>query len=306
MDSLVGYTGFVGSNLHNARQFDNVYNSGNIKMAYGTEPDLLVYSGLRAEKYMANQYPEKDFQAILEAIENIKAINPKKLVLISTIDVYNDPFNVDENTPIQEETLEPYGLNRYYLEKWVMKNYNEYLIVRLPGLYGLNLKKNFIYDFINIIPFMLTENKYTELLEKDLSLNQYYDKLDNGFYKCNVNNEKDKKILRTIFQKIGFSALNFTDSRGVFQFYNLKYLWGHIEKALERKIKVLNLAVEPVQINEIYRYITGNNFQNEILNKKIPNYNFKTIHKELCVKNGYLFEKEFVLEDIKRFVEGLV
>lgn len=306
MNSLVGYTGFVGANLHYAKKFDNVYNSQNIEMAYGTEPDLLVYSGVRAEKYMANQYPEKDFQTILEAIENIKAIKPKKLVLISTIDVYSEPFNVDENTPIQEEGLEPYGFNRYHLEKWVMDNYSEYLIVRLPGLYGKNLKKNFIYDFINVIPSMLTEGKYMELLEKEPSLSQYYDKLENGFYKCNVIDEDKKKVLKTIFRELGFSALNFTDSRGVFQFYNLKYLWGHIEEALKHNIKILNLAVEPVQINEVYRYITGNNFQNEFSNKKVPNYNFKTIHKELCKKNGYLFEKEFVLEDIKRFVEGLV
>ena len=53
MTILVGYTGFVGSNIYDAAkdQMDAVYNSKNIEQAYGTNPDLLIYAGLRAEKY---------------------------------------------------------------------------------------------------------------------------------------------------------------------------------------------------------------------------------------------------------------
>ena len=54
MKAIVGYTGFVGSNLTASGDFDAKYNSGNIREAFGTKPDLLVYSGLRAEKYLAN------------------------------------------------------------------------------------------------------------------------------------------------------------------------------------------------------------------------------------------------------------
>jgi hypothetical protein len=54
------------------------------------------------------------------------------------------------------------------LKKWVEENYNEHLIVRLPAIYGENLKKNFIYDYINYIPAMLTEEKYSELSKKTL------------------------------------------------------------------------------------------------------------------------------------------
>ena len=59
MNALVGYTGFVGSNLYTQGKFDCVYNSKNITEAFETYPDLLVYAGLRAEKYLANQAPEK-------------------------------------------------------------------------------------------------------------------------------------------------------------------------------------------------------------------------------------------------------
>ena len=57
MKILVGHTGFVGSNLKAQTTFDRLYNSGNITDAFGTNPDLLVYSGVRSEKFLANSDP---------------------------------------------------------------------------------------------------------------------------------------------------------------------------------------------------------------------------------------------------------
>lgn len=170
MRALVGYTGFVGSNIYVAGQFDAVYNSKNIEEAYGTEPDILVYAGLRAEKYLANNAPEKDMELIVQAEENIRKIAPKKLVLISTIDVFKVPNGVDEDSKIDTENLHAYGYNRYQLELWVQENYPDALIVRLPGLFGINIKKNFIYDYMNVIPFMLKKEKMEELSVIDAEL----------------------------------------------------------------------------------------------------------------------------------------
>ena len=41
---LVGYTGFVGSNLNSQYQFDKVFNSKNITDAFGGEPDSLLWN----------------------------------------------------------------------------------------------------------------------------------------------------------------------------------------------------------------------------------------------------------------------
>ena len=49
MISIVGYTGFVGSNLCLSTQFDRKYNTKNIQEAFFTKPEILVYAGLRAE-----------------------------------------------------------------------------------------------------------------------------------------------------------------------------------------------------------------------------------------------------------------
>ena len=295
---LVGYSGFVGSNICSKYSFDGLYDSKNIEEAYGTNPDLLVYSGVPAQKFLANKEPEKDFEVIQGGI------NPKKIVLISTIDVYKDTTNVDESTKIIPEDLQAYGKNRFYLEQWVMDNFSDYLIVHLPGLYGKNIKKNFIYDLIHIIPSMLKEDKYQELANKNNLIKDYYEKLDNGFYKCIELSNEDKRKLKEYFNYIGFSALNFTDSRGKYQFYNLSYLWEHIQKALQNNIRILNLATEPVSIEELYAYVKGKKFINEITNN-IPNYNFKTKYAEIYNgKDGYIFNKQFILEDIKKFVES--
>ena len=298
---LVGYTGFVGSNINNSHSFTKCFNSKNIEESFGLNPDLLVYSGVPAQKFMANANPEEDFNIILNAIENIKKINPKELVLISTIDVYDNPVDVNED---DEFTIskEAYGKNRKYLEDWVINNIDNYHIIRLPGLYGNNLKKNFIYDVINIIPSMLKKDKFQELVLKNASLNDYYYEADNGFYKCRELNLEEKNNLKNIFKELNFSALNFTDSRGSYQFYNLAYLWDHIEVAIKNNIRILNIATEPITISELYKYLFNREFVNEISNS-IANYNFKTKYDYLFNGyNGYLFDKNFVLNDIKEYV----
>ena len=301
MKALVGYTGFVGSNIYAAGDFDAVYNSKNIKEAYGTNPDLLIYAGLRAEKYLANNAPEKDMELIYQAEENISKINPKELVLISTIDVFKNPKGVDENTAIDTENLHAYGYNRYQLELWVREKYPDALIIRLPGLFGKNIKKNFIYDYINLIPFMLKEEKFNELAERDPELKDYYTPQDNGFYKVNVS-DVDREVLKDKFRLLGFSALNFTDSRSVYQFYNLGRLWDDIQVALRNGIKLWHPATEPVSAGEAYKYLSGKEFKNEL--RGVPaDYDYRTIYSDIFAGNdGYISDKEQVLNEIKEFV----
>lgn len=301
---LVGYTGFVGSNLDRSAHFDCRVNSRTVQTAYGLKPDLLVYAGVRAEKYLANQEPEKDMRLIRDAIENIKKINPKKLVLISTIDVYKNPVDVDEDSPIDVDNLLPYGRNRYFLEQWCRENIDDCMVVRLPGLYGNNIKKNFIYDYINIIPSMIRNERFQLLTVSDEFLKSYYVKLDNGFYRCRDLNEEEKKILRTYLLKSGFTALNFTDSRAVFQFYPLKRLWSDIMEGESAGIALLNLSTEPIGVSVLYEFLSGKKFENE-LDGMIPYYNFKSKYASSVFggSNGYLLDRKYIMQDIKRFIE---
>ena len=302
MNALVGYTGFVGSNLYAEGQFDQVFNSKNIEEAYGTRPDLLVYAGLRAEKYLANNAPEKDMDLIRQAQENIERIEPKKLVLISTIDVFKVPKNVDENSEIITEGLHPYGYNRYQLECLVRKQYPDALIIRLPGLFGRNIKKNFIYDYIHLIPFMLKESKFEELSQREEELKKYYDKQDNGFYRVRQLTGREEEALKEKFRTLQFSALNFTDSRSVYQFYPLARLWGDIQTALREDIWLWHPATEPVSARELYYYLTGDKFENELAG--IPaDYDYRTLYAEqFGGENGYICSKEEIMREIKAYL----
>ena len=303
-DALVGYTGFVGSNIAACHQFEGLYNSKNIEEAYGTEPELLVYAGVPAEMFLANHYPDKDLAQIYAAMENIRKINPEKIVLISTIAVYDDPIGVDEDAYIDIDKLSTYGKNRRLLEQYVEENFPEYLIVRLPALFGNGLKKNFIYDYIHIIPSMLTQKKFEELKKKDAYIGGFYNLQDNGFYKVDSNISKEcGESLKQCFKNIGFSALNFTDSRSVYQFYNLAHLWEHIKIAIENHIQILNTAVEPIKVSDLYMELTGNEFKNEFANDFF-NYDYRTKYASLFNESGqYLFMRNTVVEELKRFIE---
>ena len=309
---LVGYTGFVGSNIASTYDFTWKINSKNKEEAFGARPELLVYAGLRAEKFLANKNPEADMESVMEAYEQIKRIGPKKLVLISTVDVYKDPVGVDEDSMIDTDDLLPYGANRYKLEQMVREKWEDALIVRLPGLFGKNIKKNFIYDYIHMIPAMLREEKYLELSKRSSLVETSYRKLDNGFYKCilmekEIRHAKDifaREELKQEFLSLEFSALNFTDSRGVFQFYNLANLWKDIQIALENDIRLLNIATQPVTIAEVYNKLSDKTFVNEIMPEP-PFYDYRSKHAELFGgKEGYFADKETVLDEIARFVKN--
>lgn len=300
--ALVGYTGFVGSNIFEKGQIDAAYNSKNISEAFGTAPDLLIYAGLRAEKYLANNAPEEDMKLIFEAENNISKIAPKKLVLISTIDIFKAPRNVDETSVIDTEGLAAYGYNRYQLELWVREHYPDALIIRLPGLFGKNIKKNFIYDYINVIPFMLKEAKFLELAQKDPDLKSFYELQSNGFYKVKVSDEY-RPMLKNKFKLLGFSALNFTDSRSTYQFYDLGRLWDDIMTALDNNITLWHPATEPVSAGELYEYLCGDTFVNE-LGGTPALYDYKTLHAEVFGgRNGYIADKLNILRKIREFVE---
>lgn len=149
MDALIGYSGFVGTTLLRQRRFDALYRSTNIDEIVGKTFDSVVCAGAPAQKWLANKDPAGDIKKINNLIEKLKTISCQKFILISTVDVFKDPVNVDETTSIETEGLHAYGAHRYYLEQFVSKQFPDNLIVRLPGLVGPGLKKNIIYDFLH-------------------------------------------------------------------------------------------------------------------------------------------------------------
>lgn len=156
---LVGYTGYVGSTLLTQTKFEDVYNSSNIHEIKGKAYDLVICAAAPAVKWKANQAPEEDLSNINSLIGWLKEVRANSFVLVSTVDVYSEPVGVYEDTLIEAEKAEPYGRHRYLLEQFVASNFEKHLIIRLPGLFGKGLKKNFIYDLIHNNALHLTHHK---------------------------------------------------------------------------------------------------------------------------------------------------
>lgn len=149
VSALVGYSGFVGSTLLKQTRFEKRYRSTTIGEIDGQTFDTVVCAGAPAQKWIANRDPADDREKIEGLIAHLKTIQCKTFILISTVDVFKHPVDVDEDTVVDEQGLHAYGLHRRMLETFVQSHFADHLIVRLPGLVGPGLRKNVIFDFLN-------------------------------------------------------------------------------------------------------------------------------------------------------------
>lgn len=303
-DLLVGSTGFVGGNLLAKHTFAAECHSSDITAQYGTRPDLCVYAGVPAAMFLANADPEADLAVMRAARENIRQIAPKRLVLISSIAVLADSRGVYEDSPAQDtEALPAYGKNRLKLERWVREDFPDTLIVRLPALYGVGIRKNFLFDLHTITPAMLRPEKYSELAAKSPLVKSAYTLADNGFYK--LNGTTDPPALRAFFAANDFNALAFTDARSRYQFYNLGRLWSDMEAARAADVKLLHLCTPPVSAAEVYTAVTGKADWHNELPKPPFDYDLRSRHAALLGGSGdYLCTKQQELDDITRFMRS--
>ncbi len=149
VNALIGATGFVGSNLLRQGDFTHAYSSSNIQEINDRSFDLVVCAGARAEKWRANLDPISDLKNIENLISHLGKITTRQFILISTVDVYPNPRGVEEESLIFADQLAPYGKHRYQLEKFTSGHFPNHTIIRLPGLIGNGLKKNFIFDMLH-------------------------------------------------------------------------------------------------------------------------------------------------------------
>lgn len=147
--ALIGYSGFVGKTLLRQYSFERLFRSTNINEIDHQIFDCVVCAAAPAQKWIANREPEADLQNIQHLIGHLSTIQCRTFVLISTVDVFKTPIGVTEDTQVNESGLHPYGLHRRYLETFIESRFVRHLIVRLPGLVGLGLGKNVIFDLLN-------------------------------------------------------------------------------------------------------------------------------------------------------------
>lgn len=152
MNALIGFSGFVGSHLIGHTGNTDYYNSKNIKSIKGKTYDTIYCAGLYAEKWRINKNPEADIESIRCLQKLLSTVFCRQFILISTIDVLDPSIpqseTPDEGGPILYST-HPYGRNRRQMEEWVLMEFPNTYILRLPALFGHGLKKNALYDLIH-------------------------------------------------------------------------------------------------------------------------------------------------------------
>jgi hypothetical protein len=198
--ALIGYTGFIGTNLKEQFFFTDFYNSKNIEDIKNKSYDIVFSSANSGHKWLVNKNHISDRKNIENYIEIIKTVNTKKFVLISSIDIYPYPYMVSEDNIVNSNNISMYGSNRLLMEQFVQNHFVDYLIVRVPIIYGKHFKKNIIFDLIN---------------------------------------------------KHEIEKIN-PDS--IIQFYNVKNIKYHIEKALHLNLKIINLATEPISSKSLANF----------------------------------------------------
>jgi hypothetical protein len=148
MRALVGYTGFIGSNLLKQSNFDIFFNTQNIEEITKNSYKEVVFSGLPGAKWKANSDPLSDRNNIDRLILLLSKIRVDQMTYISTIDVYDNPSNVNEDSDICF-SHHPYGANRSHFEKFMLSNFENCTVVRPPIVFGKGFKKNYLFDLIN-------------------------------------------------------------------------------------------------------------------------------------------------------------
>lgn len=147
--ALIGYTGFVGSTLDAELQPSHRYRSTNIGDIRGETFDHIICAGVQAMKWWANKFPQEDKKGIMRLLDALADVKADRFTLISSIDVYPAPRDVDESTVIDQTNHHAYGMHRLLVEEWVKEHFPHVCILRLPGLFGPGLKKNVIFDLLH-------------------------------------------------------------------------------------------------------------------------------------------------------------
>jgi nucleoside-diphosphate-sugar epimerase len=135
----------IGGTLLRQTRFDDGFHSTDIETIEGRAYELLVCAGAPAEKWRANKDPEADWANLQRLMGCLAKVSAAHVLLISTVDVYPSPVDVDEETVISPDGGNAYGRHRYRLEEFIRSRFPA-TCLRLPGLVGTGLKKNVIFD----------------------------------------------------------------------------------------------------------------------------------------------------------------
>jgi hypothetical protein len=289
--------------------FAGQFNSRNIADSKGVTFDTLVCAAAPGSMFEANTLPDRDLRQINALCNTLAGIRARHFVLISSIAVFADFAGGDDESSNAFQSELAYGRHRRLLETFCAQHFAETLIVRLPALFGVGLKKNFLFDLLNPVPSMLNSAKMkqalsvvsaqdAETLQKAYSLND-----QNGMFVLNRSDLRAsgaQSRIETTFGQHALTSVQFTNPDSTYQYYGVDRLWSDIEAASAQGIGVLHLATEPVAARQIHRAVTGHDMPQT--GARLHHEDMHTRHADLWGRSGpYMESAQQVEERITAF-----
>ena len=310
--ALVGASGFVGSTLKKQRSFSAEFTSSNIEQIASSSYDLVVCAAAPANMWMANRAEQQDADNLERLATCLASADIGRLVLVSTIAVYENPAAGPDEASSAFENVVPYGKNRRELEVAIADRFPRHTILRLPSLFGQGLKKNFLYDLINPAPSYLSAQKWEQMRavwsEADKVLIERFYHFDPkiemyAYARGDAYLSGVAEAIETIFFNCGFVAPMFANSRSEFQYYNLQNIWADIQTAVAHDLPVLNVCSEPMSASHIGKEVAGFSFENS--DAPLVKEDMRTLHADKFGRDGsYLYRETDVLDGMREFYKS--
>lgn len=167
---VLGGDGLVGSSIVHSLKAQNYevesIDFHNYNQFINKKCDIFINANGNTYRYKANLDPLWDYSASVESvIRSLKDFNFSDYIYISTIDVYDNLFDLrynNENTQINSLQLDYYGFHKWLSERIISKYCPRFIILRLGTVLGNNLIKGPIYDlYYNKTIFMSEKSQLT-------------------------------------------------------------------------------------------------------------------------------------------------
>jgi len=173
---ILGGKGFVGSAIVRhctsrtiAHTVITRENYGDLK---GEHCNVFINANGNSKKFMAEERPLAEFDASVRSVRaSLSDFSFDYYVHLSSCDVYPDcssPVTTHEDMELDLSRQSRYGFHKYLGELCVQHMAKRWLIVRMGGVVGSDMKKNPIFDILNGGPLWLDPASALQYMHTDV------------------------------------------------------------------------------------------------------------------------------------------
>jgi nucleoside-diphosphate-sugar epimerase len=173
--TIIGAEGFVGSAFARFLRTQPVELREVTRRNYaefaGKESDVVIETACNSKKFLSDKEPLADFDlSVTHRLQTLLDFPAEFHLHISSVDVYSDLTKLEttrEDAAIDLRESSHYGFNKLLAEQLVRHHAKRWLIFRLAGMLGANLRKNPIFDILNGKPIFIHPDSQYQFMPTD-------------------------------------------------------------------------------------------------------------------------------------------